>query len=69
MIQHVVGQFSSARRLLAVGVLSLFSMVAGNGAFGQAPAPPAAAPAATAAPEIEAATIKPVKEPNPEHDA
>ena len=50
---------------MAVGVLSLFSMVAGNGAFGQAPSPLAAAPAATVAPEIEAATIKPVKEPNP----
>jgi len=59
MIQHVVGQSSSARRLLAVGVLSLFSMIAGTGAPGQAQAPPAAAPV------VEAATIKPVKEPSP----
>src|ERR1017187_5522934 len=65
MIQHVVGPSRSARRLLAVGVLSLFSMVAVIGALGQAQAPPAAAPAASAVPEIEAATIKPVKEPNP----
>jgi uncharacterized protein (TIGR03435 family) len=40
-------------------------MVAVIGALGHAQAPPAAAPAASAAPEIEAATIKPVKEPNP----
>jgi uncharacterized protein (TIGR03435 family) len=65
MIQHVVGPYSSARRLLAVGVLSLISMVAANGTAGQAPSPSATAPATTAAPEIEAATIKPVKEPNP----
>src|ERR1035441_235516 len=65
MIQHVVGPSSSVRMLLAAGVLSLFSMVAGNGAFGQAPSPPAAAPAASAALEFEVATIKLVKEPNP----
>jgi uncharacterized protein (TIGR03435 family) len=65
MIQHVVGPSRSARRFLAVGVLSLFFMVTANGAFGQAQAPPAAAPAATAAPEFEVATIKLVKEPNP----
>jgi uncharacterized protein (TIGR03435 family) len=40
-------------------------MVAANGTAGQAPSPSATAPATTAAPEIEAATIKPVKEPNP----
>ena len=33
--------------------------------FGQAPATPAAAPAQTASPEFEAATIKPVKNPDP----
>jgi uncharacterized protein (TIGR03435 family) len=40
-------------------------MVTANGAFGQAQSPPAAAPAASVAPVIEAATIKPVKEPSP----
>ena len=65
MIQHAVGRSSSARRLLAIGVLSLLSMVTANGAFGQAQSPPAAAPAASVAPVIEAATIKPVKEPSP----
>ena len=71
MIQHVVGQSSSARKLLALGVLSLFSLVAGNGALGQAQSPPAAAEATNPAPLIEAATIKPVKEPNPNmmHDS
>src|ERR1035438_5663608 len=65
MIQRVTGQSSSARMLLAVGVLSFFSTVTGTGAFGQAPSPPAAEPVASAAPEFEVATIKLVKEPNP----
>jgi len=54
MIQHVVCRFSSVKKLLAVGVLSLFSAVLVKGALGQAQSQPV----------IEAATIKPVKEPN-----
>jgi uncharacterized protein (TIGR03435 family) len=65
MIQQAIDQSSSVRRLLTVGVLSFFSMVAGNGALGLAQTPPAAAPVSVVTPEIEAATIKPVKEPNP----
>lgn len=65
MGQHVVGKLSSARMLLAAGVLSLFSLVAVNSSLGQASAPPTAPPQASASPEIEVATIKPVKEPNP----
>jgi hypothetical protein len=60
MILQVAGPCSSARKLLAIGVLSFSSMVAVNGAFGQT-----VAPASSAAPEFEVATIKLVKEPNP----
>jgi uncharacterized protein (TIGR03435 family) len=52
--------------LLAVAVLSLFSIVAVNPSPGRAQSPPAAAPAAAATPEFEVATIKLVKEPNPD---
>jgi uncharacterized protein (TIGR03435 family) len=65
MIQQAVDQSSSVRRLLTVGVLSVFSMVAGNGALGQAQSPPPAASATGIAPQVEVATIKPVKEPSP----
>jgi uncharacterized protein (TIGR03435 family) len=71
MSQHVVGRFSSVRNLLAVGVLTLFSVVAVNGSLGQARSPLTATPASAPTPEIEAATIKPVKEPSPNnmHDS
>jgi uncharacterized protein (TIGR03435 family) len=57
MNQHVVGRSSSIRMLLVVGVLSLFSTITANSARGQAQS--------QTAPVIEAATIKPVKEPSP----
>jgi uncharacterized protein (TIGR03435 family) len=64
MIQHVGSRFSSVTMLLTVGALSLISMMMLNGSPGHAQSAPTAAPASTA-PEFEAATIKPVKEPNP----
>jgi uncharacterized protein (TIGR03435 family) len=65
MGQQVVSQFSYVRKLLAVALVSIFSLVTVNSSPGQAPSPPAAPATTTTAPEIEAATIKPVKEPNP----
>jgi uncharacterized protein (TIGR03435 family) len=65
MGQQVVIHFNSVRKFLTVALLSIFSVVTVNGALGQAPSPPTTAAATTPAPEIEAATIKPVKEPNP----
>jgi len=65
MIQYVVSRFGFVRMLLTVAALSFFSVVTVNCSPGQVPSPPAVAPATTAAPEIEAATIKPVKEANP----
>lgn len=64
MIQDVVSRFGSVRILLTVGALFL-SAVVPNGSSSDAQTPPATAPAADAAPEFEAASIKPVKEPNP----
>lgn len=71
MSQHAIDRFGSARNLLAIGVLTLFFVVAVNGSPGQAQPALSAAPASTPTPEIEAATIKPVKEPNPNnmHDS
>jgi uncharacterized protein (TIGR03435 family) len=65
MIQHIGSRFGSVRILLTVGALFLFSAVLLNGSPGQAQTPPATASAASAAPEFEAVSIKPVKEPNP----
>jgi uncharacterized protein (TIGR03435 family) len=65
MIQHVVSRFSFVKRLLAVGALSLVSWVMVNHSLGQAPSSPSPAEVKNSAPEFEAASIKPVKEPNP----
>jgi uncharacterized protein (TIGR03435 family) len=65
MIQYVVSKCGSVRMLLMVGVLSISSAAMLNGVTGWAQSPEAASPAASATPEFEAATIKPVKEPDP----
>jgi uncharacterized protein (TIGR03435 family) len=65
MIQQVGSRFSSVKMILAVGVLSLFAMMMASHSLGQTPPEPTTAAATSAAPQFEAATIKPVKEPNP----
>lgn len=68
MSKHVVRKL---QRMLLVGVLSTSFMAIINTALGDAQSPGTASPAASAAPVIEAATIKPVKEPHPNnmHDS
>jgi len=62
MSKHVVRKL---QRMLLVGVLSISFMAIMNTAPGYAQSPGTTSPAAIAAPVIEAATIKPVKEPSP----
>jgi uncharacterized protein (TIGR03435 family) len=65
MIQYVVSKCGSVRMLLMVGVLAISSAAMLHGVTGWAQSPETASPAASATPEFEAATIKPVKEPDP----
>lgn len=64
MIQRVVRKMDSIKTLSTLGILSI-SIATMTGSLSQAQSPGAASPGSTASPEFEVATIKPVKEPNP----
>jgi uncharacterized protein (TIGR03435 family) len=65
MSQPIDSRFRSVRTLLAVGIVSLYSVGIVNDSHGQTPSPPQAAPASAATPAFEVATIKLEKEPSP----
>jgi uncharacterized protein (TIGR03435 family) len=65
MFPQVDRTLNHSKRVPILGVLSFCFFALLSAPPGRAQSPPTAAPAASAAPEIEAATIKPVKAPNP----